>query len=78
MHHASNGNMGRRDVSGVHLFDREKVNIVKLLKLDENTRVFEAEIQVLNDRTGRFIRKQNATTFFLVHWNLQKINYWML
>jgi len=52
MQHSSNGKVNRKEVSGIHLFDNNKIKILKLLNEDKTTGIFEAEIEVLNERTG--------------------------
>lgn len=73
MQHSSNGKVNRKGVSGIHLFDKNKINILKLINEDKTTGIFEAEIEVLNERTGEYIKKQGKTSFFPVNWGLQRL-----
>ncbi|HAY70854.1 MAG TPA: hypothetical protein DCX89_03105, partial [Saprospirales bacterium] len=71
--HSKNGIVNRSGVSGIHLYDKDKIKIIKLLKTDQNTGIFEAEIAVLNERSGKFIKKQGKSSFFPTNWGLQTL-----
>jgi len=71
--HSSNGKVNRKGVSGIHLFDKSKIKIVKLLSEDKTTGIFEAEVEVLNERTGQYIKKKDKSSFFPVYWDLQRL-----
>jgi hypothetical protein len=73
MQHSKNGSLSRRNVSGIHIYDSKKIKILRLVERENQKGVFSAEIEVLNERTNKWIKKESVTTFFPVNWNLQKL-----
>lgn len=73
MQHSKNGKVNRSGVSGIHLFNPDKIKLLEILKIDQGTGIFEAEIEVLNERTGKFIKKQGKSSFFPTNWGLQTL-----
>ncbi len=73
MQHSSNGRVTKNNVSGIHLYDKEKIRIERLIKKDEKTGVFVADISVKRSSTGEYVRKDSQTTFFPIDWNLQRL-----
>jgi hypothetical protein len=73
MQHSKNGDISRKNVSGIHLFDSDKIRILKVINKENDNGIFSAEIEVLNKRTDKWIKKESVTTFFPISWNLQKL-----
>lgn len=73
MQHSKNGKVNRSGVSGIHLYNKDKVKVTKLINSNQETGIFEAEIEVLNERTGKYIRKEGRSSFFPIDWGLQRL-----
>lgn len=73
MQHSSNGKISGENVSGLHLYDSKKMRILNLIDEENEFGVFKAEIEALNLRTGKWIKKETETTFFPNDWDLQKL-----
>lgn len=73
MQHSANGTIKGKDVKGIHLFDPKKIKILRLTAPINSLGLFKAKIEVLNERTGKWIVKEAETTFFPTHWNWQQL-----
>lgn len=73
MQHSSNGKVNRKGVSGIHLYNKNKVKILKLINEDKATGIFEAKIEMLNENTGKYVKKQGSSSFFPKNWGLQRL-----
>lgn len=73
LQHSKNGKVNRSGVSGIHLYNKDKIKITKIIKSNHETGIFEAEIEVLNDRTGKYVKKEGSSSFFPVDWGLQRL-----
>ena len=73
MQHSSNGTITRKNVQGVHLFNPQKNRITNLISPQNSQGVFIAEIEVLSNRTNKWVRKESETTFFPTNWNKQRL-----
>lgn len=72
MQHSLNGKMKSNDVTGIHLLT-DKVKIIEILKENQDVGTKECIIEVLNERTGKWIKKSESTSFFPFDWSLQKL-----
>nr|WP_321222928.1 EndoU domain-containing protein [uncultured Psychroserpens sp.] len=68
--HATIGRVIKGKVTGVHFYDKNKVKLLKILRENTETGVFEAEIEFLNPRTRKWIKKTAPSTFFPRNWNM--------
>lgn len=68
--HSLIGEVNKREVKGIHLYDTRFVKITKMLRFDYNTYSFEAEIIGVNAITGVETKKAMPSTFFPSTWSL--------
>jgi hypothetical protein len=73
MQHSTNGTIKGKDVKGVHVYRSQKVRIIKVTFEDQELKMFKAEIEVLNERTNNWVRKEAETTFFPIDWDIQRL-----
>jgi Bacterial EndoU nuclease len=69
LEHSTKGRIIGKKVSGVHYYNSKRVKIIKVIRENKLTRVFEAEIKFLNLKTNEWIKKEKPTTFFPLTWN---------
>ncbi|NQT77643.1 MAG: EndoU domain-containing protein [Bacteroidetes bacterium] len=70
--HIIKGSTSNGKVSGVHYYDQSRVRITKKLKQGKNG-VWSAYIELFNDNTNKWVRKNKASTFFPIDWSLTKV-----
>ena len=68
--HAVFGRIKRRDLTGIHFFDPEKVRILEMIEENKLTNVFKAKFEYFDTRTKKWIEKKSASTFFPKNWSL--------
>jgi hypothetical protein len=73
MQHSANGTINRKGVSGVHLYNKNKIKILRIINEDKATGIFEAEIEVFNENTGMYVKKVGSSSFFPKDWGLQQL-----
>jgi len=73
MQHSSNGKVDRKGVLGIHLYNPDKIKIIEITKTKNGQGIWEAIIEVYNPNSGKWIKKDNPTTFFPENWNLQRL-----
>lgn len=70
--HAVKGNVKNGKISGVHFFDKEKVKIINVIKIDNNG-VFEANFECYDNVEKRWVAKEKSSTFFPKSWNFTQL-----
>lgn len=73
MEHSQNGQISKKDISGIHLYNPQKIQIIKITKPKNSYGIWEAIIKVYNPNSNRWVRKVKPTTFFPDNWDLQKL-----
>ncbi|WP_272024137.1 EndoU domain-containing protein [Olleya namhaensis] len=68
--HATIGRIKKRDLTGIHFFDPEKVRIIEMIEKNKTTNVFKAKFEFFDSKTKEWIEKKSASTFFPKNWNL--------
>jgi hypothetical protein len=70
--HCIKGQIKKGKVSGVHYYDSDTMKILKINKLDESSGVWEAEIEIFDKKTNKWIKK-DSTTFFPKDWSMHQL-----
>ncbi len=70
LEHCISGKINKGKVVGVHYYDKERVKITDILKHCKITGVIKAEIKFLDITTNSWVKKDQATTFFPLNWNM--------
>lgn len=71
--HSTTGRVINGNVTGVHFYDSDKVRLINILKINEKTKVFEAEFEFYYHKTSKWIRKNGTSTFFPKEWTIHKL-----
>lgn len=71
--HITIGKISRRQLSGVHFYNPDKIKIVEKVEVDKKTGVWSARIKKINENTGEWIEKPELTTFFPDDWTISKV-----
>jgi hypothetical protein len=71
--HANYGKIDRNGILGIHLYNPDKIKIIKIIKNKNLQGIWEAEIEVYNPNSKKWIKKAKPTTFFPENWNLQRL-----
>lgn len=72
MQHSSNGKFKSNDVSGIHLLSGI-VRIVEVIAENKTLGIKKCIIEAFNERTEKWIKKSEPSTFFPENWGLQKL-----
>ncbi|MDL2303555.1 EndoU domain-containing protein [Dysgonomonas sp. OttesenSCG-928-D17] len=74
IHHIISGDVGKnKHLSGVHLFDEAQMRIVKITREPDNMGVWEAMIEVWDNKLQKHIGKPNPSTFFPSNWSRTRL-----
>ena len=71
--HATIGRIKNGDLTGIHFFDPERVRIIEILQTNNETNVFKATFEFLDNRTEKWISKKSSSTFFPRSWNIARL-----
>ncbi|CDF78550.1 conserved hypothetical protein [Formosa agariphila KMM 3901] len=71
--HCIKGQVKKGKVSGVHYYNSERVKILKLIKQNNKTGIWEAEIEFLDKKTNTWVKKEKSTTFFPRNWSMHQL-----
>lgn len=72
-HHINVGKIHKKEVKGVHFFNPDRIKILEILNINEETGVYSARISKFNHNNNEWIEKKEATNFFPDNWDLQKL-----
>ena len=70
--HIIKGTVSGQHVSGVHYYDQSRVKILKRLEKSTNG-VWSAIIERINEKTGKWVKKEKVTTLFPEDWNIERV-----
>lgn len=73
MQHSENGSIKGKDVRGIHIYNPRKIKILNMISNPNKLGIFKAEIEVLNERTNNWIKKESTTTFFPNDWDTYRL-----
>ncbi len=72
-HHINVGKIHKKEVKGVHFFNPDRIKILEILNINEETGVYSARISKWNHNNNEWIEKKESTNFFPDNWDLQKL-----
>jgi len=71
--HITMGKISDKKVKGIHFYNPKIIRILQVLEMDSKTKVYSARISRLNQQTGKWIDKEEITTFFPDEWTIDKL-----
>lgn len=74
IHHIISGDIGKKErLSGVHLFDKTQMRIIKITREPDSMGVWEAIIEVWDKEHQKYIAKLKPSTFFPTNWSRTRL-----
>ena len=73
--HTTNGSRSKNNWSGIHKFNPQKHKILNITKECQHSGLWEAEIEVFNENSKKWIKKVNPSTFYPENWSVQQIDF---
>ena len=71
--HAITGDVRKEALSGVHLFDESRMRIIHITRSPDKFGVWEAEIEMYDKKSNKYIKKEKPTTFFPNEWSRSQL-----
>ena len=71
--HVITGDIHKEELRGVHLFDESCMRIICVTRTPDKLGVWEAEIEMYDNKSNKYIRKEKPTTFFPNEWSRSQL-----
>lgn len=72
LNHVMVGRISRSKVKGVHFYHPDRCRILEIVTKND-LGVYRARIETMNKYTGKWIEKEEITSFFPDHWSINKL-----